>query len=190
LRSGIGRGLEPRERRTIFAGIAVLVFAVVATQLALPFARRWSEREALIDATRARLARLKMIAGREAEIRQNASMHDTQLETGGVRLLRARSPALASSTLQALIREHARVSGVSVTRMDVAGTVDDVATAAVPATISAIGDIYGVARFLQLLQHGSRLLDIRELVISANPTLRGELLQFSVTLRAPFVNGE
>jgi len=144
----------------------------------------------MIDATRARLARLTTIAGREAEIQDSTRVRDAQLEAGGLRLLRARSPALAASALQALVREHARASGVSVTRMDVAGTVDAVATPAVPATISAIGDIYGIARFLGLLQHGPRLLSVRELTIATNPVMRGELLQVSVTVHAPFVSEE
>ena len=56
-----------------------------------------------------------------------------------------------------------------------------------PATVSAIGDVYGVTQLLYLIQHGSRLLEISELTVRPNPALRGELLQLTVTLRGPFV---
>jgi type II secretory pathway component PulM len=190
LRSGIGRGLEARERRTIALGVAVIALAAFVTQVAVPYARRFGAREALIGATRARVARLTMLAGHEAEIQQKTRARDAELEAAGVRLLHARTPALAASALQALIREHARASGVAVSRMDVAGTVDAVSTSAVPATISAVGDIYGVAQFLSRLQHGRRLLDVREVSMASSSGLRGGLLQLSVTVHAPFVSEE
>jgi type II secretory pathway component PulM len=190
LRSGIGRGLEARERRTIALGVAVIALAAFVTQVAVPYARRFGAREALIGATRARVARLTMLAGHEAEIQQKTRARDAELEAAGVRLLHARTPALAASALQALIREQARASGVAVSRMDVAGTVDAVSTSAVPATISAVGDIYGVAQFLRRLQHGPRLLDVREVSMASSSGLRGGLLQLSVTVHAPFVSEE
>ena len=59
-------------------------------------------------------------------------------------------------------------------------------TEAIPATVSAIGDIWGVSNFVSRLQHGTTLIDIREIGVSPNPALRGDLLQLSLVLRAPY----
>jgi hypothetical protein len=60
----------------------------------------------------------------------------------------------------------------------------------IPATFSAIGDIYGVTEMLSLIQHGPQLLEISELTVRPNPALRGELLQLTVTLRAAHIGAE
>jgi hypothetical protein len=191
-RFGIGRALEARERRTIAAGATLVALAAVVVLLVLPFLRHWTEREAIIAATRERLGRLMAIAGREAEISARAHDRDARLDAGGPRVIRARTPALASSELQSVIQEYARASRVSVARLDVAGAPAaagaGAATVAVPATVSAVGDIYGVTEFLRRLQHGPRLLEITTLALSPNPTLRGNLLQMSVTVRAPIAS--
>jgi hypothetical protein len=106
------------------------------------------------------------------------------------RTLSARSPALAASALQTLVQGYADEAGVTVRELNVAGATDSPATSeSIPATVSAIGDIYGLSGFLSRLQNGTTLIDIREISISPNPALRGELLQFSVVLRAPYGGG-
>lgn len=112
---------------------------------------------------------------------------EARLDADGVRLVRARTVALAASTLQSMVREYARASVVSVTRLDAAGTpvAAGGATLSLPATISAQGDIYGVADFLRRLQHGAWLVEVTDLTIAPNPVLRGNLLQVSIGLRAP-----
>ena len=73
--------------------------------------------------------------------------------------------------------------------MNVAGSPDSTSSAgseAIPATISAVGDIWGVSNFVSRLQHGTTLIDIREIAVSPNPALRGELLQLTLVLRAPY----
>ena len=105
------------------------------------------------------------------------------------RLLAARSPALAGSALQTLVQGYADESGITVRELNVAGAPDSTAsggTEAIPATVSAIGDIWGVSNFVSRLQHGTTLIDIREIGVSPNPALRGELLQLSLVLRAPY----
>lgn len=189
-RSGIGRGLDARDRRAIATGATLVALVAVVVLGVLPFMRRWTEREAVIGATRERLARLTAIAGHEADLAAHTQSLDERLEAAGVRLVRARTPALASSVLQSLIQQFARDSRVSVTRLDVAGAPGTAAAAAltVPATISALGDIYGITEFLRRLQHGPKLLEITDVGIAPNPTLRGNLLQLSVTLRAPIAS--
>jgi hypothetical protein len=87
-----------------------------------------------------------------------------------VRIVRARSTALAAAQLQSMVREYAVASVVSVTRLDAAGApVASGGTISIPATISAQGDIYGVAEFLRRLQHGSWLVELTDLSIAPNP---------------------
>lgn len=185
--SAFARNLEPRERRTIAIGATIVALAAVVVLAVLPFARRWSERESLIAATRERLARIESIAGREAELADRTRAMEARLDAGGMRLVRARTVALAASTLQSMVREYARSSVVSVTRLDAAGAPLAVGgtTLALPATISAQGDIYGIADFLRRLQYGPWLVELTDLTISPNPVLRGNLLQVSIGLRAP-----
>jgi type II secretory pathway component PulM len=186
LPSGIGRGLEPRERRTIVAGASIVAVAALLVLVVLPWTRRWAERESLIAAARDRLARIESIAGREGELRGATQALEAQLDNGGVRIVRARSTALAAAQLQSMVREYAVASVVTVTRLDAAGApIATGGTISLPATISAQGDIYGVADFLRRLQHGSWLVELTDLSIAPNPVLRGNLLQVSIGLRAP-----
>lgn len=181
--------LEPRERRTIAIAVAVLATAFVFAYGVVPFARRWSAREELIATRAEQVARLTWLTEHEPELRQAAS---TRLGRVGSaerpRLLAGRSPALAASALQTLVQGYADESGVTVRELNVAGAPDSssAGTDAIPATISAIGDIWGVSSFISRLQHGTTLIDIREIGVSPNPALRGELLQLSLVLRAPY----
>ena len=187
MRSAFGRSLEPRERRTIAVGATVVALAAVVVLGVLPLARGWSERESLIAATRERLARVESIVGREAQLAEQTRAMEARLDAGGTRLVRARTLALAASTLQSMVREYARSSVVSVTRLDAAGAPIAIGgtTLALPATISAQGDIYGIADFLRRLQYGPSLVELTDLTIAPNPVLRGNLLQVSIGLRAP-----
>ena len=185
--SAFGRSIEPRERRTIAIGAGVVGVAAVFVFGVLPLGRHWSERESLIAARRERLARVESIVGREGELAQAARALDERLNAGGTRLLRARSVSLAASAVQAMVRDYAQSSAITVTRLDAAGepVSSGMASVALPATISAQGDIYGIADFLRRLQHGPWLLELHDFTIAPNPVLRGNLLQVSIGLRAP-----
>lgn len=187
LPSVFGREIEPRERRTIAAGTIVVAVAAAAVLVVQPWMRHWSERESLISAARDRLARIESIAGQESKLGDAARGIEARLDAEGVRLVRARTTALAASVLQSMIREYASASVVSVTRLDAAGApvATGGTTLALPATIFAQGDVYGIADFLRRLQHGRWLLEVTDLSIAPNPVLRGNLLQVSIGLRAP-----
>ena len=183
--------VEPRERRTIAIAASVLATALVIVYGVLPFARRWSAREELIAIRTSQIARLEWLAEHESQLQSAAAVRIASV--GSVerpRTLSARSPALAASALQTLVQGYADESGVTVRELNVAGATDSVSTSeAIPATVSAISDIYGLSAFLSRVQNGTTLIDIREISISPNPALRGELLQFSVVMRAPYAGG-
>ena len=181
--------LEPRERRTITIAAAVLGVALLIAYGILPYARRWSVREDLIATRAEQVARLEWLAAHEPELRTAAA--ERIARSGSVerpRLLAGRSPALAASALQTLVQGYADEAGITVRELNVAGAPDSslVSNESIPATVSAIGDIWSVSSFVSHLQHGSTLIDIREIGVSPNPALRGELLQLSLVLRAPY----
>lgn len=178
---------DARERRTIALGGAVLAIAAFVVVVVLPTVARWRDREAMIDALRRQRAQLVAFTAQRAALERAAASRARQAEGLPVRLVRGRTPALAASAVQALLQEYASASRVSVTRLDVASTPDSGATPAIPALVSAVSDVYGLADFLSRLEHGGRWLEVTELSVSPNPSLRGELLQLSVAVRAPFV---
>ena len=178
---------DARERRTIALGGAVLAIAAFVTVVVLPTAARWRDREAMIDALRRQRAQLVALGTQRSALEAAVQARTLQAEALPVRLVRGRTPALAASALQALLQDYATASRVSVTRLDVASTPDSGATPAIPALVSAVSDVYGLADFLSRLEQGGHWLEVTELSVSPNPSLRGELLQLSVAIRAPFV---
>jgi hypothetical protein len=169
-------------------GAGVVAAAFVLTAWVLPGASRWRDREAMIDALRRQRAQLVSLADRRDGLEQGWRARQAAAEALPVRLLRGRTPALAASALQEVLQEFASASRISVTRLDVASAPDSAAGGlTLPATVAATGDIYGLADFLSRLEHGRVLLHVAEIAISPNPSLRGELLQLSVTVRAPFL---
>jgi hypothetical protein len=191
--SPVRRGLSARERRTVRAGVAVLLCAMAAVYVVLPLARRWSAREALIETKAERLARVRALVAAEPALRAAVALRESRPVPVGRQLLQGRTPALAASALQTLVQGYADQSRVTVSQLDVAGAPDTTAGAlpTIPATLTAVGDIHGVSELLALLQNGARLLEIREVTVTANPSLRAPqpLLQLSVSLRAPYVSG-
>lgn len=181
--------VEPRERRTITIALAVLATAVLVVYGILPYARRWSAREDLIAMRAEQVARLRWLAANEASL-QKASAARLAESTGieRPRLLGGRSAALAASALQTVVQGYADEAGLTVRELNVAGAPDSASAGveSIPATVSAIGDIWSVTDFVSRLQHGTTLIDIREIGVSPNPALRGELLQLSLVLRAPY----
>lgn len=174
---------DARERRTVAIGATVAVVALFAAFVALPAARHWRDREVAIEAARDRVARLAGFAASQDKL-----VAATRVEPAGshARALRARTAALAASELQALLQEQARVSRVSVERLEVSSA-NDSATSQVSAALSATTDIYGVADLLTRLHASPVLLSVEELQVTSNPVLRGNLLQLALTVRAPFV---
>lgn len=179
--------LTRRERRTIAIGVAVSALALFVAFVAMPYGRRWSAREELISSGADRIARLRNLVNDEPRLRE--AVRAREVSTGAARLVSGRTPALAGSALQSAIQDYAALSRMTVTRLDLAGILDSSAAPlpAIPASLSAIGDVYGVSEFLSLLQNGAPVVEIRELTLVSNSSLRAGLLQLSLTLSAPAV---
>ena len=174
-----------REQRTIQLGATVVGVALLVAFVLVPFARRWSDREGVIAVARDRVARLLALTAQEPQLRTAAAASDE----GTIRALRGRTVALVGSDLQSLLQDYARVSRVSVTRLEVGNAADSTVAPerGLSASVSATTDVYGLADLLVRLQSGPALLVVDALAVTVNPVLRGNLLQLSLTARAPFL---
>ncbi len=185
-------GISPRERRTLTWG-AVAVACVLTLWLAIPVVRQWDDREALISARRGELARLRGVAGAESFLRTALDARNTRAAENPQRPVSAGTAALAAGVLQGVLQRYADESQLSVSELNVSGEPDSTAVplAALPGTLIALGDVYGVADLLARVQHGTTLMEVRELTVQVNPSRRadggGELLQVTLVVRAPFV---
>jgi hypothetical protein len=184
--------LTIRDRRALLWG-AVAVACVLLLYAAIPFVRQWSDRESLIAARQGELARLRGVKDAEAMLRNAVDARTTRAADFPQRPVTAGTAALAAGVLQGVLQRYADESQLSVSELNVAGEPDSTAVplAALPATLIALGDVYGVADLLSRVQHGSTLLEVRELTVQVNPARKstggGELLQVTLVVRAPFV---
>ncbi len=185
-------GISARDRRTLAWG-AVAVTCVLVLYLMIPLLRHWSERESLIAARRGELARLRGVTNAESILRSAYNARSVRAAEYPQRPVSSGTAALAAGVLQGVLQRYADESQLSVSELNVAGEPDSTAVplAALPATLIALGDVYGVADLLSRVHHGSTLLDVRELTVQVNPARRaeggGELLQVTLVVRAPFV---
>jgi hypothetical protein len=185
-------GLSARDRRTLSWG-AVAVACVLAVSMLIPIVRKWSDREALIAARRGELARLGGVKGAESMLRTAVNARESRAAEFPQRPVSAATAALAAGVLQGVLQRYADESQLSVSELNVSGEPDSTAVplAALPATLIALGDVYGIADLLSRVQNGNTLLEVRELTVQINPARRadggGELLQATLTVRAPFV---
>ncbi|MFO0208964.1 MAG: GspMb/PilO family protein, partial [Betaproteobacteria bacterium] len=96
-----------------------------------------------------------------------------------------RSAGLAANAVQALLQEAADGAGLLVNRVEVDAEPDS--TGALTATLSAYGDVHGLAELLRMLDAGPRVAEVRRLTVQQNSALRGapDVIQVSIGVRAP-----
>jgi hypothetical protein len=181
-------------------GGGILIGLAMATVYGvLPFARRWAAREDAIAATREQRARLQSLVASEAQLRKVLAQQRHARVIRSRRLLTGATPAVAASSLQALIQRYAEESSVTLDRVDVVGeeAEPDSGLAAIPMELSAQGDIYGFVALLYRLQHGEKLLVVDEVIANGasfddGTSLDGDgaPLTWSIRLRAPYLARE
>jgi type II secretory pathway component PulM len=185
-------GLSARDRRTLTWGAGAVV-CVLVLALLIPVVKRWGDREALISARRGELARLHGVKDAESTLRAAVDARSARAAEYPQRPVAAATAALAAGVLQGVLQRYADESQLSVSELNVSGEPDSTAVplAALPATLIALGDVFGIADLLSRVQNGTTLLEVRELTVQINPARRaeggGELLQVTLTVRAPFV---
>ncbi len=180
--------MRASERRTVFIGLWVSVVALALAFVVLPSWRRVSDRDSQIALKREQVARLRAYVRHRADFDSAATSRELLLASSPTRMLRGRAPALVAAELQRVLQDYARMSRVSVSRLDVAGVADSSeGRLTIPASVSAVSDIYGLVQLLGYLQHGPQLMDVKELTVQSTSALRGDLLQVSLQVRAPYL---
>lgn len=186
--------VKRRERRVMIGGVAVVALALTATLVVVPFVRQWRDREAEIAATQERVALLERLAARTESLEAEANAAERALAVRSRRVMHARSTTLAASSLQSLLQDMADASPLVVTRLEVSAddstsTGGAAATARIPATFSAYGDIAGVASFLHHLAVGPRVLVLDRLTVQRNAALLGapDVVQVTMAIHAPVI---
>lgn len=191
-----------RESRVVLWGMAIVAIAVFVARGVIPFAAQWRAREARIEALRERGARLLALSAQERALAAAADSAEARLANAPRRVLHAASPALASSVMQGFIEDATTGAGLVVSRIESApeGTADGApggapdgapggGTPAVSASLSAVGDVHGLAALLSTLTTGPRVVQLTRLSVTQTTALRGapEVLQLSLVVRAPFI---
>jgi hypothetical protein len=174
----------------VLIGATVLALALTAVYAVIPFTSRWQAREKVIAAEVERLERLRGLVADEAQLSAAVLEHERALDSGERRLLSGGTAGLAASELQSRLQDFADFSAVTVSGLDVTGEPEtSEGMPMIPATVSAVGDIYGITDLLHLIEQGPLLLEISDVSLSPNPALRGGLLQMRVALRAAYIDG-
>ena len=163
------RRLKPRERRVVLGGAIVSATALGVTLLVLPFARRWTAREAAYAPRREQWVRLTTLAASTDRLRRALDDAKRASAADQDRLVTGATPALAASTLQGLLQRYADESAVQLDRVDAAGQPrpDKPGLLAIPVQLQGRGDVYGLVDFLYRLEHGEKLLVTDELALNA-----------------------
>ena len=176
-----------RERRVVMGGVLVLALSLLVTYGVVPAVTRWRERERQLDPDRAQVAHLQGIQRRASEIEAAAAQAEASLAGGARRVIHARSSALGASALQTLLQGAADASGLVVDRVDVGP--DLTSEGDLTATVSAYGDIHGLAALLAQLATAPRVTMVERLTVQINPALRGapDVLRVTIGVRAPMV---
>lgn len=172
-----------RSLTSVGAPLVVLVLVVLAV---IPFARGWRAREARIDAAQTQLAEIAGVVRGQGTLDSLATQRERELALRPQRVLRSRTRALAASALQSLVQEMADASNVTVTRLDVANVEN---RGDLPITLSANGDIFGLAELLRQIRAARYTVVVDKLQTQNNSALRGapDVLQISLSLHAPVI---
>lgn len=180
--------MERREARTVAVGACIVAVALLIAFVALPFVRRVQLREVELEATRASIRELRALTANAGSLDSAGAAAEAALTARGRRAIRARSAAIAASALQSFLQDASDASRLLVTRLDVAPA-DSAGNRTLPASLSAHGDIHGLADFLGHLEHGPRVVRVERMMVQMNSALRGapDMLQLTMTVRAPVI---
>ena len=181
-----GTTAQAPTRPRSYDGVVWLVVVAIVVIALVPKVREWRVREARIAAAQAQLQELSNVVQSRAALDLLIQRSESELALGAQRVLRSRSRALAASALQSLVQEMAEASNVTVTRLDVANTVN---SGDLPITLSANGDIFGLAELLRQIRAARYTVVVDKLQAQNNSALRGapDVLQIALSLHAPVI---
>lgn len=167
-------------------GLISVALVLAAAIAARAFVHGWRQREEVIAQRLSTLQSLKHTLGESAA--GGVPIIDSALP----RPLRGRTPALAAAELQSLLRSYADSAGLAITRLEADGVAEEDSTTQlpmVPASLSAIGDLQALSRFLRRVQAAPVALDVTDLSVTQNAVFKRGMLQVGVTIRGLWVSG-
>jgi len=169
-----------------YARVVWLVALALVIVALVPQTREWRARETRITASQAQLQELANVVQNQAALDSLIQRHEGDLALRPQRVLRSRSRALAASALQSMVQEMAEASNVTVTRLDVANSVN---SGDLPITLSANGDIFGLAELLRQFRAARYTVVVDKMQAQNNSALRGapDVLQIALSLHAPVI---
>lgn len=185
-RSRVGALPSPRMQAVVAAGALAALVAMVVGAGVLPLARHWRAREGRLDARTEQLARVRGLAAAEGALAEAVRVREARLAAGPHRPLAGRTAAGAGAALGVLVQQVAGEARVQVERVELAQARAVGADAAlVTATVSAVGDVYGLTDLLERLHRGATLVEVSALDVRALPTRGREApLHLTLTVRA------
>jgi len=158
----------PRERRILLMGLVVgLVF--VATTMLPVLGDMYQQRAIVIDELRMEVEREQRLAEDEDTWRQRRQEIDERREELAALVFRDATVPLLSANIQRLVRDHARVAGVSVTSTRLAESLNADGWLLVEQSLSfTLGDQSNLPQFIALLDQSQPWLGISSLSVRHN----------------------
>lgn len=184
--------LSDRERRTVMGGALVVALGVLLVRGVLPLAAHWQRQGARLSAARSRVARAEGLLQQADTLAALADALERRLAESPRRLAHGPSAAVAASALEGLLQGATEASGAQLQQLSLeppAAGEGDGALPEIRGTVSAVGDIQGLAQLLAQLANGPRPVRVARLTVQHNPALRGapDVLQWTVGVRVPVV---
>ena len=180
-------GLSPRERGVIGAGAVIVALGFFVTRVAMPSLASWRTKTLALETARTRVAHWQGLIEHQDSLTRMATREERALAEQPRRVLHARTTALGASALQTYLQDAVDGAGMLVNRVDVDQSTSTSDT--LTAQLSVIGDIQGVARLLETLAHGPRVVTLTRLTVQQNSALRGaaDVLQVTIGIQAPLI---
>ncbi len=111
---------QQREQKVVATGAAIVIVALLAVYVVIPFARHWTARAELLREAQTNVATLAGLVQAAPAFENAATRAEAALAVNPSRIFHARSAPLAASALQSLLQDAANASHLLVTRLDVA----------------------------------------------------------------------
>jgi Tfp pilus assembly protein PilO len=157
--------LGRRERMLIGLGMGTVLVVGIYLSLVEPLVDRAREAKGRTVAREAALERRRLLIAQGPRIAEELQRVTARLESESARLLRGPTAPLAASELQKLVKDVAASSNMEVRSERVLPATDREGVQEVPIEIVIAGSIRDTMTALYRLEHGDRLLMLKDLKI-------------------------
>jgi hypothetical protein len=159
--------LNPRDRRAVLLGGAVVVGSWLVTRGVPALLRAHADRRARTEASVRQLAAAREALADAAWTRDSLGARGRRLVTWAPRLVAGGTPAEAMAELQSIVSGMAAQHRVRIVRVEPSADSAAGLFTAIRLRVEAQSDVGGLAQWLAAIEEGDRLLSIVVLSISA-----------------------